>query len=197
MNLLIVNHYDSFVFNLVSWFQKHSSYHVFVIDYQDLPNSFNKHFFNKYQAIIFSPGPGHPKEYKKSIDLYKQMPINTPFFGVCLGHQIMLHANHARIKQIKNKPIHGQQIFVKQKKSSKLVPKSGKFSGKIVLYNSLGISVKDFVFKETFHLLMSYENFSLVTEHTILPQIGVQFHPESFASPNGKFFMKLFLRLLK
>ncbi|MES2614045.1 MAG: hypothetical protein V4591_01380, partial [Bdellovibrionota bacterium] len=68
--------------------------------------------------------------------------------------------------------------------------------GYFVLYNSLGVHKGDSVFQKNFNLLVSEGQFSLAAEHVSLPHVGVQFHPESFASPAGEYFMQCFLRLL-
>jgi anthranilate/para-aminobenzoate synthase component II len=191
MTILFVDHEDSFSNNLVSWFQiKQKS--VEIVSSQKLSK---QHMKKKYQAVIFSPGPGHPSQYPKSINFYKNLPENIPFLGVCLGHQILLFAEGVKILQICKTPLHGRQVFIKKTFPSKYF-QTHHFKGTYVLYNSLGCKIQDPMFLKNFHLLASENDLCLMTEHKIFPRIGVQFHPESFASPNGYAILNEFLGLI-
>lgn len=195
MTILIIDHHDSFVYNLVNWFQKNSRIKTIVESY----NNFNpvkiQQPITKYSAVIFSPGPGHPHQYEKSKALYLSLNGKIPFLGVCLGYQIMLTSHNAEIKQVAKSPLHGEQIQLRKKIKSRLLP-DDVLKGYFVLYNSLGIPVHDKVFEDRFNLLAQKGQFSLAAEHKSLPHVGVQFHPESFASSNGDYFLHSFLRLI-
>ena len=192
MTVLFVDHHDSFVNNLISWFKKNYSGDVVVAKCDEL----NKIKLRSISAVVFSPGPGHPSEYKSSLDFYKNLPPTIPFLGVCLGYQIMLYAHGAQLMQIAATPVHGQQVKIGKKVSSHLLPPDV-LQGYFVLYNSLGIELNDSVFQKDFVLLASKGKFSLAAEHVLFPRVGVQFHPESFASIGGDYFMRSFLRLIQ
>lgn len=189
--ILFVDHYDSFSNNLTSWFKaKNLSLRVVMPDELDSITT-----FQEISGIIFSPGPGRPSEYKKTLDFYKKIPQHIPFLGVCLGHQILLYAEGGSIIQINKKPIHGRQVKCKNINQSRFF-KNNELHGIFVLYNSLGCKVKDSIFSKNMVALAHDSGIVLATEHKDLPRIGIQFHPESFASPGGSLILNTFLRLI-
>ncbi len=194
MKIIFVDHNDSFVCNLISWFQQNSKDEIVVLNCNELNKLKQKVLLRETRAVIFSPGPGHPCEYLSSIHFYQNLPAHIPFLGVCLGYQLMLYARGATLKQISEKPIHGQQVKLCKKISSRLLS-ANSLQGYFVLYNSLGVEIDDPVFQNKFKLLAA-KKYALAAEHVFLPHVGVQFHPESFASTGGDYFLRSFLRLL-
>lgn len=191
MTILFVDHHDSFVHSLISWFKKNYSGGIQIVTC----NEFDKVNLQKIRAVVFSPGPGHPSEYVSSISFYRKIPPSIPFLGVCLGHQIMLYAHGAQLSQVASMPVHGAQIKISKKINSRLLPQNG-LKGHFVLYNSLGIQVSDRVFQYNFTMLAANDKYVLAAEHKLFPHLGVQFHPESFASPAGSYFLQCFLKRL-
>ena len=195
MTILFVDHHDSFVYNLISWFKKNSGQKILVVDPDNL-DEVKKNFLSlNIRCVIFSPGPGNPLEYKNSLSFYQWLPNSIPFLGVCLGYQIMLCAYNASIEQVAKIPIHGKQFRISKKISSRLLPQDA-FEGYLVLYHSLGVATQNLVFQKHFNLLVSHGKYSMAAEHVTLPHLGVQFHPESFASSQGEYFLQCFLRLI-
>lgn len=189
--ILFVDHYDSFTNNLISWFEA-KNVDLKVITFDKLESILS---FEGIKGIIFSPGPGHPSEYKMSLDFYKKIPVGIPFLGICLGHQILLYAEGGNISQISEKPIHGRQVHIFHNNKSNYFSKN-ELRGTFVLYNSLGCKTDDPIFSKSMVALASDNNFILAAEHKDYPRIGVQFHPESFASPEGSSILNTFLRLV-
>lgn len=189
--ILFVDHYDSFTNNLTSWFLA-KNVELKIIPYDKLDSIPS---FEGIKGIIFSPGPGHPSEYKKSLDFYKSIPPQIPFLGICLGHQLLLYAEGADICQISQNPIHGRQVHISQTNQSNYF-KDNELSGIFVCYNSLGCKTNDPLFSKNMVALAAENEFILATEHKIYPRIGLQFHPESFASPGGNSILNTFLRLI-
>ncbi len=149
---------------------------------------------NSSAGVVFSPGPGHPKDYPHSLALYRKMLAHKPVLGVCLGHQIMLAAHGAALKQVADLPLHGHQVKLTQKAPSRFLG-SHVLQGYFVLYNSWGVSARDKVFQKEFTLLSSANGIAQAAEHACYPHLSVQFHPESFASPQGEAILTSFLRL--
>jgi anthranilate synthase/aminodeoxychorismate synthase-like glutamine amidotransferase len=189
---LIIDHNDSFTNNLVSWFKKYSKYDVKKLNCFEIDDIGQQDLLKQVVAVVFSPGPGHPLDYPKSISFYQNIPSSIPFLGVCLGHQIMLAAYGANIRRTPNFPIHGRQIKIKATSPSRVLP-NYVFNGTFVLYNSLGSLESDHVFQNHAVSLHSENQMCLIAEHKKLPHIGVQFHPESFASSGGHDFLIAFL----
>lgn len=191
MTILFVDHHDSFVNNLVCWFKRNYHGDVLIVQSSEL----HKVRIKNLSAVIFSPGPGHPVEYKNSIAFYLGLPKHIPFLGVCLGFQIMLCAHGATLEQVAKIPVHGRQIKLSKAKPSQFLQQDA-LHGYFVRYNSLGVRVNDIVFCKDIALLAGQGEFAMAVEHVQLPRIGVQFHPESFASPGGEHFMRSFLKLV-
>ncbi len=188
MTFLFIDHFDSFSYNLTNWFVA-KGIDLKILSYKDIHTIAD---ISEYDAIIFSPGPGHPSEYIESIELYKKIPAQIPFLGVCLGHQIFLLAEGGKIEQMCTIPIHGRQVeIIDSCRSSHFKKNSPK--GTVVLYNSLACKSSDPVFTKNVVSLAEENGFSLIAEHKLHRRFGVQFHPESFASPGGESFLNAFL----
>ncbi|WGL58726.1 aminodeoxychorismate/anthranilate synthase component II [Pigmentibacter sp. JX0631] len=190
--ILFIDHHDSFSNNLISWFQA-KDLAMKVLSYSELSENIE---LNNIKALIFSPGPGHPQDYPLSLTLLKHLPKQVPFLGVCLGHQLLLHEQGGKIEQVHQTPVHGRQIKSKPIHSSRYFSPSD-LAGIFVLYNSLGCKFKDPIFMQSMIALAVEDSFVLATEHIVYPRIGLQFHPESFASPGGNNVLLSFLRLIK
>lgn len=190
--ILFVDHHDSFSQNLKSWFLA-KNIEINLISASEIPDNFS---FTTESALIFSPGPGHPRDYPDSLNLLRKLPQTIPFLGICLGHQILLHLYGGKIEQVCDLPIHGRQIQCSQRSPSKYIQRN-ELEGKFVLYNSLGCKISDPIFQQNMLALAVEDNFVLATEHMTYPRIGLQFHPESFASPGGSKILQSFLRLLR
>ena len=192
MTLLFVDHHDSFVYNLISWFRNKYIGDIIVVQ----SNNINKIDLKSIRGVIFSPGPGHAKEYPTSLEFLKSLPPNLPFLGVCLGYQMMLHAYGAKLISVSQLPEHGRQIKICKKINSRLFSPHT-LQGYFVLYKSLGVPWDDSVFQKDFRLLAHENKISLAAEHVQFPHMGVQFHPESFASTGGDNLLKGFLKLVQ
>ena len=190
--VFFIDHKDSFSYNLINWFRAKGQ-DVFVVDSQDLGTTYSAEIFS---GVVLSPGPGHPLEYPQTLNFYKHLSEQIPLLGVCLGHQIMLMAEGGTIQKIAEVPIHGRQVCFQGQANSRLLP-SWLSPAHVVLYNSLGYFSHDDVFKKSLYCLAEFDGVCMVAEHVSLPRMSVQFHPESFASPSGDFFLNAFLRLLK
>jgi anthranilate/para-aminobenzoate synthase component II len=182
--LLFIDHFDSFSNNILSWFL-HTGYDVHRVfspskEMQLLLNE----SLEVYDGAIFSPGPGHPSEYLQSLDLLKKFPLQKPFLGICLGHQILMHAFGGIVAKVDLNPLHGRRILFTLVEPSSYLPTLAKM-GKVVTYHSLGTPSNDEIFRKEIKLVAEHSHTALIAEHRKAPWIGVQFHPESFASLHG------------
>lgn len=189
--VIFIDHMDSFSNNLLAALQE-NSLDVTVMQAKNLPDDDLelKHLLAQYKGVVLSPGPGHPLDYPASMKLYSSVQNHIPILGVCLGFQIALATDGAQILKLKTSPRHGQQFTLLKKVRSKILLDYN-YEGAFVLYNSLGCLATDAIFsKENWNCIISYKEFCMVAEHQHYPRILVQFHPESFASPNGKMLIK-------
>ena len=185
--IVVIDNYDSFTYNLVHYIGEHEK------DIQVIRNdemSVKEVLNLNPKKIIISPGPCTPSEAGISIDLIKR--TSAPLLGVCLGHQAIGAAFGGNV--IKAPDIyHG-------KTSNVIHNKSGVFNGinspyKVVRYHSL-IVEKSSLPNELLVTATLEDNDEVIMalEHKTRPIYGVQFHPESIDTDNGKKLIENFLK---
>ena len=107
MNVLIIDNFDSFTYNLVEEFQKRKC-NVLVyrnnVDIKIIDKIVKK--FNP-KLIVISPGPSRPKDAGNSIDIIKNYSKKIPIFGVCLGHKCIIEAFGGKVDRA-SETIHGK-----------------------------------------------------------------------------------------
>lgn len=196
--LLFVDHHDSFSHNLRAALQC-TGFEVHIVQSAALQTPF-EFGATDWNVVVLSPGPGRPEHYPQSLALYQNIPAHIPVLGVCLGHQLMLHADVACVVQHAAFPVHGRQISLGAV-SSRLLGKLGvqkpPQQNLVVLYNSLALFCDDPVFSQSWNVLAREQNQVLMAEHRVLPRLGVQFHPESFASTGGAHFLSSFAQFVE
>jgi anthranilate synthase/aminodeoxychorismate synthase-like glutamine amidotransferase len=186
--LLLIDNYDSFTYNLYQYLCELGA-EVKVVRNDAISAGDVKKLAP--ERIVISPGPGRPEQAGISNDVILQYGQKIPVLGVCLGLQCIGHAfggvvDHAgEIKHGKTSMIHhdGKGVF-------KGLPNP--FAA--VRYHSLAIkkeSLPDFLV-----ITAKTENGIIMgVRHEKYPIEGVQFHPESMATKNGKDLLKNFLRM--
>ena len=182
--IYIVDHQDSFTWNVVNQFSKFDNVvctDFFKIDKKKLDNS---------HTIVLSPGPGAPKDYPVTSKIYNHYKKKKKIIGICLGYQQILYNENGRIVQQKN-IFHGYQSKVKVTNESKLFKKNKIF--KVGRYHSLKLyePYKSNNIKITMRCAKS--NIPMAIENKENNVYGFQFHPESFLTENGNFIIKKIL----
>ena len=182
--IYVIDHKDSFTHNVVhqlSVFDK--------VECDDF-SKINNLKLNQASTIVFSPGPGSPKDYPLSSRIYNNFKGKKKIIGICLGFQQILFSEGASIVE-QNKIYHGFQSEVLVNKSSKLFNKGQKF--KVGRYHSL--KLKEPFKAENFDITMRcvISGTAMSFENNIDKIYGVQFHPESFLTVNGKLLIKKIL----
>ena len=182
--IYIIDHQDSFTWNVVHQFSKFDNVHCtnyFDIDQKKL---------NQSTSIILSPGPGSPKDYPETSKIYKKYKGKKKIIGICLGYQQILFNEKGKIVQQK-RIYHGFQSKVRVTKESKLFNKNKIF--KVGRYHSLKLyepfiqnDIKITMRCEKTNIAMGFEDI----KNNIY---GFQFHPESFLTENGNFIIKKIL----
>lgn len=197
MNILFINNYDSFVYNLVNYIcQLEPDSNIIVEDYNltiDNVKSLNP---NK---IIISPGPGHPKyETGNVIPIIKEFYDKIPILGICLGHQTIIESfgddpDIEYVERAKVGPMHGKQskIFHDQETIFKDIPNPLQ----VIRYHSL--TAKGDILPQELKITATADDGTIMAvRHKDYPVEGVQFHPESIRmKPYGMQILKNFLEI--
>ena len=179
--IYIIDHKDSFTHNIVHQFSKFGKVCC------DNFDKINKDKLDKSKIIVFSPGPGAPKNYPISSKIYKKYKGKKKIIGICLGFQQILHCEKGKIIK-QNKIYHGFQSKVKVIGNKSLFKKNQKFN--VGRYHSL--KLKEPFNAKNFEITMRcvISNVAMAIENNKDKIYGFQFHPESFLTENGNLLIK-------
>ena len=182
--IYVIDHNDSFTHNVVHQFS------LFDKVYCDNYNQIDKKKLQQASVIVFSPGPGNPKNYPSTTKIYEEFKGRKKIIGICLGFQQILFCEGAKIIEQK-KIYHGFQSNIKVT-SNKSLFKKGKIF-KVGRYHSLKLKepFKINNFEITMRCLKS--NVAMSFENDNDKIYGFQFHPESFLTINGNLLIKKIL----
>ncbi len=186
MKTAIIDNYDSFTYNL-SHLVKELGAEVTVLrnDQFELPQ------LEEYDKIILSPGPGIPSEAGLLLDVVKTYKGRKPILGVCLGHQAIGEVFGAKLENLTD-VFHGvaTPCHIMDEPLFKGLPETIT----IGRYHSWVVSKEDF--PECLEITaVSDEGQIMALRHREYDIHGIQFHPESVLTPNGKDIIKNFLNL--
>ena len=187
--ILVVDHYDSFTYNLVQLIESLGRATTVV---KSDARSAEELVRLKPDAVVLSPGPGHPRDAGCFTALLEQLPATTPVLGVCLGHQaIGLEAGGTVDRTT---PMHGKASFVYHEGAGILAGVSVPFeAGR---YHSLVLE-RDDLPAELELTAWTEDGLVMGTQHRELPHFGVQFHPESILTPEGPRIVENFLAIVR
>ena len=184
MRVLVIDNYDSFTYNLVQYLGELGA-EVDVV--RNDRASTAELVATKPDRLVISPGPCTPADAGISIEAAREFPASgIPTLGVCLGHQSMVEAFGGRT--VRGEPIHGKDALVEH-------AGSGIYAGlpsplTAGRYHSL---VADPDLPDELERTASFEDVVMGVRHRTLPAEGVQFHPESVLTPDGKQLLSNFL----
>jgi anthranilate synthase/phosphoribosyltransferase len=184
--LLLIDNYDSFTYNVYQFLSELGA-DVRVVRNDEVTVDEVKAL--RPERIVISPGPGRPEDAGISIEVVKQMGSRVPVLGVCLGHQAIGVAFGATIS--------GASEIRHGKASTLNHDNAGVFAGvsegvSVIRYHSLAI--EDDGLPPALQVSARSEDGTIMgVRHSELPIEGVQFHPESVLSEEGKVMLKNFL----
>lgn len=186
--ILLIDNYDSFSYNLYQLVGAIDP-HIRVIRNDEL--SIEEIDALHPARIILSPGPGRPEDAGVLIDVVKTLSPRIPMLGVCLGHQAICAAFGATVTYAKEL-MHGKQSLVHFDTSSRLFQNCPK-TAPVARYHSLAADAATMpdCLKVT---AVTDDGEIMAVQHTDYPIYGVQFHPESIMTPNGKTMLENFLK---
>jgi len=177
VKILVVDNYDSFVYNLVQYLQQLGAKTTVVRNDEIKPE-----FAKEFDGVLISPGPGTPEAAGVSVELIKYCAKeNIPLLGVCLGHQAIAVAFGAKVSQAPEL-LHGKTSVVKHVGKSLLTKIPTPFTA--TRYHSLAIE-RDSIPNELEVTGETDSGVVMSVQHKKLPICGVQFHPESVLTEHG------------
>ncbi len=185
--ILVVDHYDSFTYNLVQLIESRGVA-TEVVKSDERPAS--ELVERQPDAVVLSPGPGHPRDAGCFTELLELLPETTPVLGVCLGHQALGLVEGGVVDR--TEPVHGKASLVFHEGCGILegvsVPfEAGRYHSLVVLRDALPADLELTAWTE--------DGLVMATQHRELPRFGVQFHPESILTPEGPRIVENFLAL--
>ena len=175
--ILVIDNYDSFVFNLVQYLQQLGAECTVVRN-----DAVTADAAADYDGVLISPGPGTPEKAGVSVEMIKYCAEHSiPLFGVCLGHQAIGVAFGATVSRAPEL-LHGKTSLVYHEQEGVLSDLPSPFTA--TRYHSLCVE-KDSV-PNTLQITGSTDSGLVMSmQHTTLPIQGVQFHPESVLTEHG------------
>ncbi|MEK7171536.1 MAG: anthranilate phosphoribosyltransferase [Patescibacteria group bacterium] len=192
MKTLILDNYDSFTYNLYQYCAELGGNPVVfrnnALSLKDIER-------DNYTHIIISPGPGSP-ENKKDFGIcgsvIKNFASKIPILGVCLGHQGIIHFLGGRVIRAPI-PVHGKRSLVKINNKNPLF-KNLPEEIEVMRYHSL-IGDGSKIPAELSVIAETKDKLVMAVAHKSYPLFGVQFHPESIGTPEGKQILQNFLEI--
>ena len=187
--IFILDNYDSFTYNLVQYLGELG------VDVQVRRNdeiSLAAIRALKPERILVSPGPCSPREAGLSNDVIRTFAgEGIPIFGVCLGHQCIGHTFGAEVV-VNYRMMHGKTSPIKHNGKDLFAGMANPFPA--TRYHSLVI--KRDTMPDCLEITAeTAEGEIMGVKHKTLPIWGVQFHPESILTENGRMILKIFLKL--
>jgi anthranilate synthase/aminodeoxychorismate synthase-like glutamine amidotransferase len=184
--LLLIDNYDSFVYNLARYvgelgFERKVARND-KITLQEIA-------LLKPTHIIISPGPCDPSKAGISLDVIRHFAGKIPILGICLGHQAIGQAYGGEVVKGK-KPVHGKTSFITHNESDIFQGVSNPL--KVARYHSLIVRSESLP-KELIITAQDGENTIMGLKHAKYPVYGVQFHPESIITDQGYNILSNFL----
>ena len=185
---LMIDNYDSFVYNLKAYFEElgreitvRRSDHINIEEINAM----------QPEGIILSPGPKRPWDAQICMETVKNFQGRIPILGVCLGHQVLGHCSGAVVEKGR-RPMHGKVTEIHNNGT-------GLFEGlpehfKVTRYHSL-IVREDSIPKDYYVDAVAADGAVMGLSHRNMPLYGVQFHPEAVLTEYGHELLENFCRI--
>ena len=185
MNVLVVDNYDSFTYNLVQYLgELGAEVEVVRNDRAGVDELLER----RPDRVVVSPGPCTPDEAGISLDVVRRFPAEgVPLLGVCLGHQSLAQAFGGRV--MRHAPVHGKATEVEHDGRTVFAGLPPKLT--VGRYHSLVVEAE--TLPDVFEVSARGGGVIMAIRHRTLPAEGVQFHPESVLTESGRELLANFL----
>jgi len=191
MKLLLIDNHDSFTYNLVQIIEEWGKCRLELV----WPETLNANAIEEFDKVMISPGPGLPDEYGYFQSLFSRICSRIPILGVCLGHQALGVYFGAKL-------IHSREIFHGRFSEVQIIPSPNsekQYSGvsspfKAGRYHSWILDSDQF--PECLEITATTPDGVIMSFcHKNYPVHGVQYHPESYMTPDGRRIIENWLEL--
>jgi anthranilate synthase component 2 len=186
MMIIVIDNYDSFTYNLVQYLgELGATLHVVRNDALDADGVARL----APERIVISPGPGNPDQAGVSLEVIRRLGPTTPILGVCLGHQAIGQAFGATVARARTQ-MHGKTSDIRHDGRGVFAGLSNPFVA--TRYHSL-VVLPDTVPADLEVTARAEDGEVMGLRHRRYPIEGVQFHPESILTVEGKRLLANFL----
>ncbi len=184
MRVLVLDNYDSFTYNLVQYLgELGAEIEVVRNDHATIEDL----MLRGYDRVVVSPGPCTPNEAGISLEAVRRFPIaGIPTLGVCLGHQAIVQAWGGRV--IQHEPVHGKATLIEH--DARTIFRGLRHPLEVGRYHSL---IADPELPDVLERSAVGGDVVMAVRHRELPAEGVQFHPESVLTEQGRELLANFL----
>ncbi|MBM7580179.1 aminodeoxychorismate/anthranilate synthase component II [Jeotgalibacillus terrae] len=180
--IVLIDNYDSFTYNLYQYLNEYDEVNVlrndaFTIEELRVMNP---------DCIVISPGPGHPDDAGKCIEVIQELGRDIPIIGICLGHQAIGAAYGGNVIRAKN-IMHAKESLINHSRADIFGDKKQisvmRYHSLVIEKNSLPDCLEPIAYSDD-----DYEIMGVI--HNEHPVLGLQFHPESIGTEEGKELLK-------
>ena len=187
--VLLIDNYDSFSYNLVQLIGELTDGNIKVVRNDEI--TIDEIRKMNPESIILSPGPGKPEDAGICEDVVRQLKDEYPILGVCLGHQSICEVFGAKVTYAKQL-MHGKQSEMTILKEDPIFEGLGE-SFKGARYHSLSADRNTIPDELEVIAIDGKDGEVMAVKHKEYPIYGLQFHPESILTPDGKRMLENFI----
>lgn len=191
---LMIDNYDSFVYNLARYLQELGEQVELVRNDRITAEEIERQMQDgRLEGLILSPGPKSPADCGNCREIVRKLAGRIPILGVCLGHQIIGHVFGAKIRK-GVRPMHGKVTAI-------TTEGTGLFAGlpriyQVTRYHSLVVSEEDFPSRLQIDA-MAEDGAVMAIRHRELPVYGIQFHPEAVLTEYGHALLENYTKICR
>jgi anthranilate synthase component 2 len=185
--VFVLDNYDSFTYNLVQYLGELGADVVVKRNDEVTVDEIRR---LHPERIVLSPGPGRPEDAGVMMDVIRELGPTIPIFGVCLGHQAIGASFGGSVVRA-TAPMHGKTSTIEHNSRGVFTGLTGPFDAS--RYHSLVVAEEGFPDALEVTARTVDDHVIMGLRHRTLPIHGVQFHPESILTADGKRILRNFL----